>query len=141
MIFDICTFNPVTNMLAIHAGEHFLRVQVEGERDADFLSSILAGTPFEKKSHLIYQMLQAWFPMTIQQEFWVAREHVREKGPKTTSDFAMLLPGVDQMVKHPLTGEENVLYYIIIDLNDGQKWSRDQIADWIESLDTDVRFK
>jgi hypothetical protein len=38
-------------------------------------------------------------------------------------------------VKHPVKNNQGTLYSIIIDLNDSQKWTREQIADWLETLD------
>jgi hypothetical protein len=52
------------------------------------------------------------------------------------------LPGVNLIVKHPVTGFESRLRDIIIDLNDFHTWSREAIADWIENVaDTkDIAF-
>jgi len=49
-------------------------------------------------------------------------------------------PGIHEVVKNPVSGIEDTLEAIIIDLNDGEKWTRDQIADWLETLDLDLRF-
>ena len=54
---------------------------------------------------------------------------------------AKSLPGVDTLVKHPVVGDEGSLYYVIMDLNDHYKWTRNQIADWIETLDIDTTFQ
>lgn len=43
------------------------------------------------------------------------------------------LPGINLEVKHPVTGAEQVLHSIIMNLNDTHKWTREQIADWIEN--------
>jgi hypothetical protein len=52
------------------------------------------------------------------------------------------LPGINEIVKHPFRGEEKwLLESTIISLNDDYKWSREQIADWLETLDIDLRFK
>jgi hypothetical protein len=45
------------------------------------------------------------------------------------------------MVKDPVTGHTRELFYVIMSLNDGEKWTREQIADWVESLDVDTTFK
>lgn len=68
-----------------------------------------------------------------------------------------LLPGVHEIVKHPvhktdrkaiktITGVHNetigwTLEMIIIDLNDNHGWTREQVADWVETLDIDIRFR
>lgn len=45
------------------------------------------------------------------------------------------LPGCDQVVIHPVNKERFNLHSAIISLNDRYNWTRDQIADWIETLD------
>lgn len=66
------------------------------------------------------------------------------KMPKSNShaDLSRYLPGVDLVVKHPVTGESNKLWNIVINLNDHYRWTREAIADWIESVaDTkDIAF-
>lgn len=52
-----------------------------------------------------------------------------------------ILPGVNEVVKHPVTGDKRTIEYIIINLNDSHMWTRDQIADWLETLDVDLTFK
>lgn len=64
--------------------------------------------------------------------------------PKATLDFRDLskqLPGMDAIVKHPVFGTMLPLRIIIIGLNDRHRWTRDQIADWLETLDVDLEFK
>lgn len=63
------------------------------------------------------------------------------------SDFAQQaeflsyeLPGANEMVKHPVTNDIRPLRSVIMNLNDSHGWSRDQIADWVEALDLDLRF-
>lgn len=51
------------------------------------------------------------------------------------------LPGVKEKSKNPVGGEISSIKEIIISLNDTYKWTRDQIADWLETLDVDLRFK
>lgn len=57
------------------------------------------------------------------------------------SSKAATLPGVHTKVKHPITSRQTSIYSIIIDLNDDERWTREQIADWVETLDVDLRFK
>lgn len=52
-----------------------------------------------------------------------------------------VLPGVKEIVKNPVTGTKATLERVIINLNDQQKWTREQIADWLETLDIDISFK
>src|ERR1044072_683200 len=51
------------------------------------------------------------------------------------------LPGVKEMVTHPLSKQKMTLERAIISLNDQHKWTREQIADWLETLDIDITFK
>lgn len=52
-----------------------------------------------------------------------------------------LLPGIKEIVKHPVTGVGGTIESIIISLNDAHRWTRDQIADWLETLGVDLTFK
>jgi hypothetical protein len=51
------------------------------------------------------------------------------------------LPALNEMVIHPVMKQKMALKRVIISLNDGQKWTREQIADWLETLDIDISFK
>lgn len=52
------------------------------------------------------------------------------------------IPDIDRMsCKHPVNGNKGYLVDVIISLNDTLKWSREKIADWLETLDLDLRFK
>lgn len=52
-----------------------------------------------------------------------------------------LLPGLNETVKHPVNGSHSKLRSVIINLNDVECWTREEIADWLETLDVDLRFK
>lgn len=56
--------------------------------------------------------------------------------------------GYDKIVPVPVIFGEQVakvhlrpLLYLIVHLNDHHKWTREQIADWVESQDLDLRFE
>lgn len=51
------------------------------------------------------------------------------------------LPGVKENVKHPVSGSTSTLEKVIISLNDQHQWTREKIADWLETLDIDITFK
>jgi hypothetical protein len=51
------------------------------------------------------------------------------------------LPALDEIVKNPVTRNTGTLRSVIISLNDGSKWTREAIADWLETLDIDISFK
>ena len=55
--------------------------------------------------------------------------------------LASSIPGIHQKVIHPVTKSQGQLYHIIQDLNDSHGWSREKIADWIETLDNPPKFK
>jgi hypothetical protein len=53
------------------------------------------------------------------------------------------LPGIKEQVKHPVALHEAVeytLHEVIISLNDSYKWTREEIADWLETLDINITF-
>ncbi len=49
-----------------------------------------------------------------------------------------VFPCLNQKVLHPKTNEYEYLHNIIIDLNDCDNWSRERIADWLETLSLDI---
>lgn len=61
------------------------------------------------------------------------------------------LPGLNERVKHPpitnpaaQCGDEErdgTVRGMVMHLNDWHKWTREEIADWLETLDVDLRFK
>ena len=64
------------------------------------------------------------------------------------SDMSHYLPGIDAMVAHPVNGECGRLRSVIMSLNDTYKWTREQIADWIDEISDpsgesgpDIRFQ
>lgn len=79
------------------------------------------------------------------------------KAPSSSSgaDAAVSsLPGLTATVKHPPIKENDLLpdcvwsnhdntnlRNMIIHLNDSHRWTREEVADWLETLDVDLRFK
>lgn len=61
--------------------------------------------------------------------------------PNSLSGMSQKLPGMNMLVKHPVTGERMNLWSVVQNLNDHNKWTREQIADWIETLDNVPTFK
>lgn len=51
------------------------------------------------------------------------------------SQASQELPEIMRPVVNPVTGYLASLWNTVITLNDEQKWTREQIADWIETLD------
>jgi hypothetical protein len=58
---------------------------------------------------------------------------------------ASKLPQMESWVEHPVSGVKAPLGVIITNLNDHTKWSRDQIADWLDMIhdneELDLSFK
>jgi hypothetical protein len=53
--------------------------------------------------------------------------------------LAKLFPALDKMIPHPIHDNVTVkLKDAIIHLNDVQKWTREEIADWLEELDLNI---
>ncbi len=63
------------------------------------------------------------------------------KPPSDPERLSQRLPGVNEVGTNPVTGKKGVLWNVIQHLNDRDKWTREQIADWVETLDIDIRFK
>lgn len=72
--------------------------------------------------------------------------------PKASFDpsaVAIKLPGMQESTKHPTTDKTDCgmvnadigLYRLVQHLNDYHMWTREAIADWLETLDIDLRFK
>jgi len=61
-------------------------------------------------------------------------------GGEIVGQLATVLPNVTATVRHPVNGTEYALNSVIVSLNDGHGWSRERIADWLDTLDVDLRF-
>lgn len=77
---------------------------------------------------------------------WIPSEAEYANSPKPYYSFepdrrVNQLPGLNKMVKHPVTGVTTTLQNVIITLNDKFRWTREKIADWLETLDIDLSFK
>lgn len=62
------------------------------------------------------------------------------------AEMSHSLPGVREKVNapcdcHDLSGIQHTIRNIIMHLNDSHHWTRNAIADWLESLDVDLEFK
>ena len=65
-----------------------------------------------------------------------------EEEDKESREMRMLIldvfPNAKKVVKHPNQGYDATLVTIIISLNDVEGWTREDIADWLETLDLDL---
>jgi hypothetical protein len=63
-----------------------------------------------------------------------------EYGGEIVATIAQVIPAMREQVKHPVTGGYSSLNVVIVDLNDSHRWSRERIADWLDTLDLDLAF-
>lgn len=56
-------------------------------------------------------------------------------------DYAVKIPGIHEQVSHPVHKHYLSIYEIIVDLNDSHGWTREEIADWLDTLDNQPVFK
>lgn len=70
-------------------------------------------------------------------------EFIRSNNKKVKNDVPNLAAAVTAGFKvvNPVTGGESDLYDTIIHLNDEAKWSREQIADWIDTLPDQPKWR
>lgn len=78
--------------------------------------------------------------LLLQQSTWIPKKRTNDS-IESFSSLARTLPGWDQLAKHPITGKKQKLGPLIINLNDVHRWSREEIADWIETLDIVPKFR
>lgn len=109
------------------------------------------------KVYLPYDSLQAGMVLSLQLEIAgytvgsdahtgldVTKPKQRQSvnGDDTRRVLRQSIPGFDKMtVKNPVTGDVQSLYGAIIYLNDNAGWSREQVADWLETLDLDLTIR
>lgn len=96
----------------------------------DFKSSSYGLTPAE--------MMQA-FEYAVDADNAIGKSHIVQELEKVCS-------GLDEVVQCPVEGckREGKLHIIIPHLNDGvdpHAWNREDIADWLETLDIDIKIK
>jgi hypothetical protein len=67
------------------------------------------------------------------------------KEPTVLAELKKAVPALDQPSQCPIVKEcisrHGTLASIIIHLNDDHKWSRERVADWLETLDVDLKFE
>lgn len=62
-------------------------------------------------------------------------------GPSILSELRPLLPGLSERIACPACPQNiTSLDNVIVCLNDRHRWTREQIADWLDGLDVDLRF-
>lgn len=119
---------------------------------------LYVATPFDLEK-MLYMVFDPVFQMDIPElnshlHTWIKKsayelegyqkyvpELQQAKNDYRLSVWSQELPGVNELVKNPMTDVLSPLREVIINLNDRHKWTREKIADWIETLDIDTRFK
>jgi hypothetical protein len=67
---------------------------------------------------------------------------VNVSGRDTTAILATAIPGFQDMeAPHPVTGVTMMLSSIIMELNDRHRWSREAIADWLDTLPLNLEIQ
>lgn len=114
----VLDYDAKTNMhsYCVVADEYQFMFHFSGEMPKEQMRSVLAAHLDESEQNIALYLLNE--PMS-----------------KDPASLAARLPGANQVVKHPVTGKDNLLHATIINLNDFHKWTREAIADWIETLD------
>jgi hypothetical protein len=62
-------------------------------------------------------------------------------GESVVKELSKVFNNLEATVEHPLLKRQYALCDVIVSLNDYHKWSREQIADWLETLDVDTSQK
>lgn len=66
---------------------------------------------------------------------------IKQYSPQASVDgLTQMLPGLFKVVLHPVYRRHMSVRDVIINLNDSHRWSREAIADWLETLDVDLSF-
>lgn len=96
-------------------------------------------------------VMEALFRLYSGKVCYIDRQMLSFPYEPSLSEVAKSLPGVliegmkcpapQDSLKNYCKPYTYSLYDCIIHLNDSHKWSRDQIADWLETLDIDITFK
>ena len=69
-------------------------------------------------------------------------ENKHSYGGEVTTALKRVIPNLTgAKVKHPVTAEYMDVASAIISLNDGNRWSRERIADWLDTLDVDLSIQ
>jgi hypothetical protein len=151
-------YSPMTNMYDIvlhHRGKkHRLTVAAEAVHSLENLDYVLGHVKqmflYEvsmEDEEVIHQLFDNFFGTGsyavggwIQQPLTYPGLSIGQDTSYQLETKSRELPGVNEQVKHPVTGDYTTLARTIINLNDKHKWTREEIADWIETLDVDTTF-
>jgi hypothetical protein len=112
--------------------------------------SIIGHTPLNavEEMALRLQLLDAFCKCknAEKENFWALDFHPAVQDTRTGPTFrdkAYTFSKADifkQIVTNPVSKQPETLSYAIIKLNDKYKWTREEIADWIETLDAEINL-
>lgn len=127
--------DPFMLVLRIDSGHHYMRWHIttknwSSEYAADSVVRLMWEARFGYEDILqaatsVYSGWTLWFPPPA----------------FNPSNEALKIKGINEVVTHPVNGSMNSLYHTIISLNDSHKWSRENIADWLDTLDIVPSFE
>lgn len=114
-----------------------------------------AGMKAEALEAKIAENVKAFHELQGNHSFYIESSGTAVVSPNSPEQLSWKLPGINERVKHPKTGQacyyddiiadgdEDVfpLRQLVMHINDEHKWTREQIADWLETLDVDLAFK
>lgn len=110
-------------------------------------------------SMVSYQDFTNHYEFPLQPKGWAKTEitaNLLSGAINPVSDPASLshmLPGITERVSHPalkvedhypgctIVGNVHTIRQLVMHLNDDHKWTREEIADWLDTLDVDLAFK
>lgn len=92
-----------------------------------------------------YQNTWAWYlkpgEYTIKESLSIPTSALGTQGSSVLNDMFNACPGLLEKVKSPVSDELEEIHCIIVELNDFHGWSRQQVADWLETLDVKLEIK
>jgi hypothetical protein len=90
----------------------------------------------EKPFYVDYEDLHSVNPPALYKSFFEQYKKISSVSyysDNSPSEWAGQFANIE--VKHPVSGKVTTLYNVIINLNDYHQWTREQIADWLETTD------
>lgn len=130
--------NKDTRVLYVSKGHHFMYVTAE-ELNGDKKPKM----PLGLLNSLTDSEAKTVLDLSISLKETVNKPSLGTATALGFSALSLKLPGVNETVKYPCKcGVAGRLWDVIQHLNDKHnEWTRERIADWVESLDVDTEFK
>lgn len=115
-------------VIVVEDGDLYWRVEVKGL----ILSHELAQ---KKTEELVQQVPEIYRSALANLVMAYVYSSFATGGGDSPSRYTNQIPGLNVKVKHPVVDGSFSLSTVIMDLNDTHRWTREQIADWLETLD------